>query len=112
MIRRCAPLLLLLGLLAVLPSTAHAAKCTLPKYPGTGEYTSLKVTHVSCADGTKVVKSFYTCRTKTGPSGRCVKKVRGYACRETRTNDADGVHRQGHVHQRQAQGRDRLSPDP
>ena len=38
------------------------------------------------ADGTKVVKSFYTCRTKTGPAGRCVKKVRGYACNEIRTN--------------------------
>jgi hypothetical protein len=83
--RHLATLLLLLGLLAVLPSTASAAKCTPPKYPSSGEYTSLKVTHVSCADGTKVVKSFYTCRTKTGPSGRCVKKVRGYACRETRT---------------------------
>jgi hypothetical protein len=86
MVRHLASLLLLLGLLVVLPSTAHAATCALPKYPGDGEYTSLKVTHVSCADGTKVVKSFSTCRTKTGPAGRCVKKVRGYACNEIRTS--------------------------
>ena len=85
MVRHLATLTLLLGLLAVLPTAAQAAKCAPPKYPGSGEYTSLKVTHLSCADGTKVVKSFYTCRTKTGPSGRCVKKVRGYACRETRS---------------------------
>jgi hypothetical protein len=84
-------LLTLLGLLVVLPSTAQAAKCAVPKYPGEGEYTSLKVTHVTCADGTKVVKSFYTCRTKTGPAGRCVKKVRGYACRETRTNSPSEI---------------------
>jgi hypothetical protein len=86
MVRHLATLLVLLGLLAVLPSSAHAATCALPKYSGDGEYTSLKVTHVSCADGTKVAKSFTACRTKTGPAGRCVKKVRGYACNEIRTN--------------------------
>ena len=85
MVRHLATLTLLLGLLAVLPASAHAGTCKLPAYPGSGEYTSLKTTHLSCADGTKVAKSFYSCRTKTGPSGRCVKKVRGYACRETRT---------------------------
>ena len=85
MVRHLASLLLLLGLLAVLPSSAYAATCTPPKYPGDGEYTSLKVTHVSCADGTKVVKSFYTCRTKMARAAVASREVRGYACSETRT---------------------------
>lgn len=91
MIRRCATLLMLLGLLAVLPSTAHAAtKCTVPEYPGNGEYTSLKVTKTTCAEGVKVAKAFYTCRTKHGPLGRCVSKVRGYACNEQRSMTTPG----------------------
>ena len=92
MIRRCATLLLFLGLLAVLPSSAHAAtKCAVPAYPSAdGEYTSVKVTKVTCAEGLKVVKAFYTCRTKHGASGRCVSKVRGYACREMRSITTPG----------------------
>ena len=91
MIRRCATLLMLLGLLAVLPSTAHAATCKVPAYPtAKGEYTSLKVTKTTCAEGLKVAKAFYTCRTKTGPLGRCVSKVRGYACQEQRSMTTPG----------------------
>ncbi|WP_157260925.1 hypothetical protein [Patulibacter minatonensis] len=59
----------------------------MPALPGTGTtVTSLKVTKTTCGAGAKTVKAFTACRTKTGPAGRCVKKVSGYACREVRQN--------------------------
>jgi hypothetical protein len=75
--------------LAVLVPGASAAKsksCPAPAYPTpNGSFSSLKVTKVSCATGKKVVLAYHACRTKNGPAGRCVKKVRGYACQEQRT---------------------------
>jgi hypothetical protein len=65
-------------------SVAQAASCTPPKYPGSGYFTSLSVTNVSCATGKKVIKGYYTCRIKKGKTARCTSKVRGYSCRETK----------------------------
>ncbi len=65
-------------------AAASAATCSPPKYPGSGYFTSLKVTHVSCATGKKVALAYYKCRTKHGRTGRCRSKVLGYACRESR----------------------------
>jgi hypothetical protein len=78
---------ILCGLVAV-PSSAHAATCSPPKYPGSGYFTSLKVTHVSCSTGRKFVVSYYKCRTKHGVSGRCTSRVDGYSCKETRRSSS------------------------
>ena len=66
------------------PSVASAATCKPPAYPGSGYFTSLKVTKVSCATGKSVALAFHKCRTKTGVTGRCVSRVKGYSCRESR----------------------------
>lgn len=64
--------------------TAHAARsCATPKYPGVGYFTSLSVSHTSCATGRKLVIAYYKCRTKHGKTGRC-SGVMGYTCTEKR----------------------------
>ena len=68
------------------PSATAAKKCKAPKYPGSGSITSMSVTKTTCTTGKKVVLAFQKCRTKKGPTARCVKKVLGYACQEVRTN--------------------------
>jgi hypothetical protein len=85
------PHLALVALLAALavaalagPSAARAASCTPPKYPGSGYFTSLAVTNVTCATGRKLVKAYYSCRIRKGKAGRCTRKVLGYSCRETK----------------------------
>src|ERR1700760_4118996 len=69
-------------------SGAHAASaattCKPPKYPGTGYFTTLSVTHTTCSTGSKFVLAYYRCRTAHGVKGRCTKKVMGYSCKETR----------------------------
>lgn len=56
---------------------------------GPSYVTSLSVTGTSCAEGERVVKAYYSCRVKAGGvRGRCVRKVRGFACRETRSGIA------------------------
>ena len=67
-------------------AAASAATCSassLPRYPGSGYFTSLKVTKVSCSTGKKVMLAHYKCRTKHGKTGRC-SKVLGYSCKESR----------------------------
>jgi hypothetical protein len=86
----------LAGIVAVLsaaPGAQAAAPkvCKLPDYPGTGSFAYLNVTGTTCATGAKIARAFTTCRTKTGPSGRCVKKVSGYACRESRINGPEEI---------------------
>ena len=76
--------LLVLALFVAAPGAAQAATCTPPKYPGSGYFTSLKVTKVSCTTGKSVALAFHKCRTKHGISGRCASKVKGYSCRESR----------------------------
>lgn len=68
-------------------SASAAASCKTPKYPGVGYYTSLKVTKVSCATGTKVMKDHYKCRTRHGKTGTC-SRVDGYKCTEKRVKSA------------------------
>ena len=65
-------------------AVASAGTCSAPKYPGSGYFTSLKVTKVSCSTGKKVTLAHYKCRVKHGKTGRCASKVLGYACSETR----------------------------
>jgi len=76
--------LLLCAVVAAAPAAASAASCTPPKYPGSGYFTSLKVTKVSCSTGKSVALAFHKCRVKHGIKGRCTSKVNGYSCRETR----------------------------
>ena len=84
---RLAGFALALALLVVLPaSSAQAATCTPPKYPGSGYFTSLKVSHVGCKAGRTVTLAHYRCRTENGPKGRCKRLVRGYRCSERRTS--------------------------
>lgn len=69
--------------------TATAAKtCDITAVAttlGATQVTSLSVTKTTCPKGIKLVKAYQKCRTANGVSGRCVKKVQGYACREQRT---------------------------
>jgi len=74
-----------LALLVALPASAQAATCTPPKYPGSGYFTSLKATKVSCGEASRVAVAFHKCRTKSSVKGRCTSKVRKFSCRETRT---------------------------
>jgi hypothetical protein len=66
------------------PIASASTTCTPPKYPGSGYFTSLSVTKTTCSTGSKIAKAYYKCRTAHGLSGRCVKKVSGYACQEKR----------------------------
>src|SRR3954451_1380735 len=80
--------LALLALFLALPGSAHAATCKPPKYPGSGYFTTLKVSHVSCTTGRSVALSFHKCRTRTSIKGYCHSRVRGYRCTETRQSSA------------------------
>ena len=75
-----------LAIIVALPGAAHAATCSNPKYPGSGYFTSLKVTKVSCSTGKKVAIAYYKCRLKHGVKGRCTSRVLGYTCKEKRTS--------------------------
>ena len=57
--------------------------CSPGTYPGSGYFTSLKVTGISCAGGRDVEKGHYRCRTKHGIQGKC-SSFSGYRCSETR----------------------------
>jgi hypothetical protein len=82
--RRIALLILLLSAAVAVPGSARAATCAPPKYPGSGYFTSLRVSHVSCSTGRKFVVAYYKCRTKHGVKGRCTSRVSGYRCTEKR----------------------------
>lgn len=70
---------------AAAPATAAAGSCSPPSYPGSGYFTSLKVSHVSCKTGRTVTLAHYRCRTENGRKGRCKRRVHGYRCSERRT---------------------------
>ena len=85
--------LALLVALVVVSAGARAASgttCDIRKDGrklGTTYVTSLKVEHVSCTKAKKVVKAFNACRkAHGGVKGRCVTRVLGYRCSETRGN--------------------------
>jgi len=86
-----------LALAALLLAPAVHASAARPRYTscdiskvadrlGPTSVTSLKVSGVRCGRGIAVVRAFHACRLKNGPTGRCVKLVKGYACQELRTN--------------------------
>jgi hypothetical protein len=66
-------------------SIASASRrCSPPRYPGSGYFTSLTVNGVSCAGGRKLMLAYYRCRLRHGRAGRCRSRVLGYSCKETR----------------------------
>jgi hypothetical protein len=70
-------------------ATASSTSCNLTtheqRHLGASYVTSLKVSHVSCRKGKKVIKAFHECRTENGkPQGKCDHKVLGYSCTEHR----------------------------
>ncbi|MEA2429625.1 MAG: hypothetical protein QOF65_549 [Thermoleophilaceae bacterium] len=66
-------------------ATTHAARaCAVPKYPGSGYFTSLHVTHTSCGTGRKVARAHYHCRRKHGVRGHCHHAVLHFHCKEHR----------------------------
>src|SRR4051794_16470703 len=85
-LRLAGSIFVVLALLVALPGAARAATCTPPKYPGSGYFTSLKVTKVSCTTGKQVALAFHKCRVKNGIKGRCASKVSGYSCSEKRVS--------------------------
>jgi ribosomal protein L3 len=89
-----AAVLALIAAAATLPAQAASTKtCHLsgqeaqhlgPTYVTDQGKAIYRVRGTSCANGKKVIKAYHSCR-KT-QTGRCVKKVLGFACRETRSN--------------------------
>lgn len=69
---------------------ASAAKtCSAPaNYPGSGYFTSLKVSGVGCSTGRAVTLAHYRCRVKHGRAGKCGTKVLHYSCSEKRNGIA------------------------
>ncbi len=68
------------------PASASARSCSAPEYPGSGYFTSLKVTGTGCATGRKVTLAHYRCRVRSGVKGRCSRSVLRYRCTEKRTS--------------------------
>ncbi|MDW5594132.1 hypothetical protein VSS74_07290 [Conexibacter stalactiti] len=90
------------GVLALIAATALSAGLAAPAAAATARSTTCDVSAVAdrlgptsvsavkvkgtrCATGIAVVKAFHACRLKNGASGRCVRRVRGFACMEQRT---------------------------
>jgi hypothetical protein len=70
-----------------LPTAARAATCHVPKYPGSGYFTSLTVHKTSCATGKKLALAYRRCRIRHGGvKGRCPGGVMGYKCKEHRVS--------------------------
>ena len=84
MTRLAGLVLIVLAVVVAAPGAAQAATCTPPKYPGSGYFTSLKVSHVSCTTGKSVALAFHRCRTRSSIKGYCHSRVRGYRCTEKR----------------------------
>ena len=106
--------LALLALAVSAPSAAARSKsCTAPAYPAAGSFTSLKVTKATCAKAKKVALAFHKCRTKTGPTGRCVKKHRRRLRLPRGAHEHAGRHlRARDLQEEEAQGHLRLPEDP
>lgn len=52
---------------------------------GPTSVSAVKVKGTRCPTGIAVVRAFHACRLANGPSGRCVRRVKGFACMEQRT---------------------------
>lgn len=67
------------------PAAHASANCVPPHYPGVGYFTSLSVTHTTCATGRKVALAYYHCRlAHGGVKGRCPGGVLDFKCSEVR----------------------------
>ena len=67
------------------PTDVNAARaCSTPKYPGSGYFTSLRVSGTSCSTGRRVARAHYSCRRKNGVRGRCGRRVLRFRCSESR----------------------------
>jgi hypothetical protein len=66
------------------PAAHTAGSCAVPRYPGSGYFTSLRVSSTSCSTGRKVALAHYHCRRANGIRGRCHHAVLGYSCTEYR----------------------------
>jgi hypothetical protein len=66
------------------PTATAAKRCETVKYPGSGYFTSLRVTGVSCGKGRKVMRGHYDCRIEDGRKGRCHRRVQRFRCSEDR----------------------------
>jgi hypothetical protein len=82
----CAALILLgAGSASAAPTaTTAAGPCSVPDYPGSGYFTSLRVSRTSCSSGRRLALAYYRCRTENGRRGRCHRRVNGYRCSERR----------------------------
>ena len=75
------------ALLTAIAPAGAATSCRSAKYPGSGYFTSLKVTGTSCKGGRDLQVSHYRCRIKKGKKGFCG-TVGSYRCKETRQSIA------------------------
>ena len=97
--RMLLPLVLLAAVTALLlPATAPTKTAAwkacfpAPAYPmvagaPTGTLKAVGARGATCAVAKSVAVAYTRCRLANGVQGRCVKRVQGYACRETRTTD-------------------------
>ena len=58
---------------------------------GSGYFTSMQVTNISCSYGKSFRRSHWRCRTNSGsrPAGRCARRVRGFRCTEDRSGSIE-----------------------
>lgn len=69
------------------PGVAIAARtCKPPSYPGSGYFTSLRVSRVTCTTGRRVALAHYRCRVKHGRAGHCTTTVLHFRCKEQRNS--------------------------
>jgi hypothetical protein len=68
------------------PVARSARNCSVPKYPGSGYFTSLNVTNTDCTTGRKLAVAYYHCRTRSGRAGHCHQTVMGFHCYEKRNS--------------------------
>jgi hypothetical protein len=83
-----AALLVVAGTATATPNVkAHSSRtCSVPRYPGSGYFTSLTVRHVGCRTGRRLALAYYRCRTRSGRAGRCHHRVMRYTCHERRVS--------------------------
>jgi len=86
-----AGLFALTALAGAAPAHAETRSCETPRYPGSGYFTSLRVTDVGCRTGRAVTLAHYRCRVRQGAAGRCRRSVRGFRCRERRRTIATEI---------------------
>jgi hypothetical protein len=85
-------MLITIGMTAIASPIGGAARvCSAPSYPGSGYFTSLTVSRVGCATGRRLAVAYYRCRTRSGPAGRCHRRVLGFTCHEQRNRIATEI---------------------